>query len=45
MKLFSDEYFMNEAFKEARHALQKDEVPIGAVITASLQGLITWLKP
>jgi tRNA(adenine34) deaminase len=32
MKLFSDEYFMNEAFKEARHALQKDEVPIGAVI-------------
>jgi tRNA(adenine34) deaminase len=32
MKLFSDEYFMNEAFKEARISLQKDEVPIGAVI-------------
>ena len=32
MKLFSDEYFMNEAFKEAQYALQKDEVPIGAVI-------------
>ncbi len=32
MKLFSDEYFMNEAFKEAQLSLQKDEVPIGAVI-------------
>lgn len=30
--LFSDEYFMNEALKEARKALEKDEVPIGAVI-------------
>jgi tRNA(adenine34) deaminase len=32
MKLFSDEYFMNEAFKEAQLSLQHDEVPIGAVI-------------
>jgi len=30
--LFSDEYFMNEALKEANKALEKDEVPIGAVI-------------
>jgi tRNA(adenine34) deaminase len=32
MKLFSDEYFMNEAFKEAEQSLEKDEVPVGAVI-------------
>lgn len=32
MQLFSDEYFMNEALKEARKALEKDEVPVGAVI-------------
>jgi tRNA(adenine34) deaminase len=30
--LYSGEYFMNEALKEARKALEKDEVPIGAVI-------------
>ena len=30
--LFSDEYFMNEALKEAQWALEKDEVPIGAVV-------------
>ena len=30
--LFSDEYFMNEALKEAREALGKDEVPVGAVV-------------
>ncbi|NLI25166.1 MAG: nucleoside deaminase [Bacteroidales bacterium] len=32
--LFSDEYFMNEALKEARKAMEKDEVPVGAVIVA-----------
>jgi tRNA(adenine34) deaminase len=32
MKLFSDEYFMNEALKEALHSLEKDEVPVGAVV-------------
>jgi tRNA(adenine34) deaminase len=32
MELFSDEYFMREALKEAHKALEKDEVPIGAVI-------------
>jgi tRNA(adenine34) deaminase len=31
-KLFSPEYFMNEALKEAKKALEKDEVPIGAVV-------------
>ena len=31
-KLYSDEYFMSEALKEARKALEKDEVPIGAVV-------------
>ena len=30
--LYSDEYFMNEALKEAHKALEKDEVPIGAVV-------------
>jgi tRNA(adenine34) deaminase len=30
--LFSDEYFMNEALKEAKKATSKDEVPVGAVI-------------
>jgi tRNA(adenine34) deaminase len=30
--MFSDEYFMREAIKEAQKAFEKDEVPIGAVI-------------
>lgn len=30
--MFSDEYFMREALKEARKALELDEVPVGAVI-------------
>lgn len=30
--LFTDEYYMNEALKEAHKALLKDEVPVGAVI-------------
>ncbi|HSH50423.1 MAG TPA: nucleoside deaminase [Bacteroidales bacterium] len=34
MDLFSDEYFMKEALKEAQKALDKDEVPIGAVIVS-----------
>lgn len=32
MELYSDEYFMKEALKEARKAYDLDEVPIGAVI-------------
>lgn len=31
-ELFSDEYFMNEALKEAVKAFDKHEVPVGAVI-------------
>jgi tRNA(adenine34) deaminase len=30
--IFSDEYFMNEALKEARKALEQEEVPVGAVV-------------
>lgn len=32
--LFSHEFFMKEALKEARKAGEKDEVPVGAVIVA-----------
>jgi tRNA(adenine34) deaminase len=32
--LFSDEYFMNEALKEAYKALEQKEIPVGAVIVA-----------
>lgn len=31
-ELFSDEYFMNEALKEAVEAFDRHEVPVGAVI-------------
>lgn len=34
MELYSDEYFMSEALKEARKAYEADEVPVGAVIVA-----------
>mgnify|MGYP006200404581 FL=1 len=32
LAVFSDEYFMKEAFKEAQKAFNEDEVPVGAVI-------------
>ncbi len=32
LTVFSDEHFMNEAFKEAKIAFEKDEVPVGAVV-------------
>lgn len=32
MELYSDEYFMNEALKEAQRAFDLDEVPVGAVV-------------
>ncbi len=32
LTIFSDEYFMKEALKEAQIAYDKDEVPIGAVV-------------
>lgn len=33
--LFSDEYFMNEALKEAKKAFESDEVPVGAVVVSN----------
>ena len=35
--LFSDEYFMNEALKEAARALEADEIPVGAVVVSENQ--------
>ena len=32
--MYSDEYFMNEALKEAQKALEIDEVPVGVVIVS-----------
>lgn len=32
MELYSDEYFMTEALKEAQKALERDEVPVGAIV-------------
>lgn len=34
MELYTDEYFMREALKEAQKALDIDEVPVGAVVVA-----------
>lgn len=33
--MFDDNYFMNEALKEAQKAFNADEVPVGAVIVAN----------
>ncbi len=35
LTVFSDEHFMKEALKEARKALDQDEVPVGAVIVCN----------
>ncbi|KJS05922.1 MAG: CMP deaminase [Flavobacteriales bacterium BRH_c54] len=32
LSVFSDEYFMKEAFKEAQKAFNEDEIPVGTVI-------------
>lgn len=37
MDLFSDEYFMKEALKEAQKAFDSNEVPVGAVIVSNKQ--------
>lgn len=34
MELFSHEYFMNEALKQARYAFEEGEIPVGAVIVS-----------
>ncbi len=33
--MFDDNYFMNEALKEAKKAYEADEVPVGAVVVAN----------
>lgn len=33
--IFSDEYFMKQAFREAELAAQADEIPVGAVVVCS----------
>lgn len=33
--LFSDEYFMNEALKQAQDAAKQEEIPVGAVIVSN----------
>ena len=35
LSVFSDEYFMKEALKEAQKAYEADEVPIGAVVVCN----------
>ena len=35
--LYDDKYFMRRAIEEAKIALQKDEVPVGAVIVCDNQ--------
>lgn len=35
LNVFSDEYFMREALKEANKAFDKDEVPVGVVVVAN----------
>ncbi len=30
--IFTDEYFMKAAYKEAEEAMRRDEVPVGAVV-------------
>ena len=35
LSVFSDEYFMKEALKEAQKAFDRDEVPVGAVVVAN----------
>lgn len=37
LSVFTDEYFMKEAFKEAQKAFDADEVPVGAVIVCKDQ--------
>ena len=37
LSVFSDEYFMKEALKEAQKAYDKDEVPVGAVVVCNNQ--------
>jgi tRNA(adenine34) deaminase len=35
VELFTDEYFMNQAFAEAEQALAEDEIPVGAIVVVN----------
>ena len=35
LDIYTDEYFMNEALKEAQKAFDEDEVPIGAIVVCN----------
>ncbi len=37
LEVFTDEYFMKEALKEAQKAFDEDEVPVGAVVVCNKQ--------
>ena len=37
LNIYTDEYFMKEALKEASKAFDKDEVPVGAVVVCNNQ--------
>lgn len=37
MEIFSDEYFMNLALKEAQKAFEEQEVPVGAIVVTKNQ--------
>lgn len=37
MKAFTNEYFMQQALKEARKAFDEEEVPVGAIVVADNQ--------
>ncbi|UOQ73957.1 nucleoside deaminase [Hymenobacter cellulosilyticus] len=37
LSLYSDEHYMREALKQARYALQEEEIPIGAVVVMDKQ--------
>ena len=37
LNIYTDEYFMKEALKEARKAFEQDEVPVGAVVVCNKQ--------
>jgi tRNA(adenine34) deaminase len=35
LTVFSDEYFMKEAYKEALYAMEENEIPVGAVVVCN----------
>ncbi|WP_239020997.1 nucleoside deaminase [Pontibacter arcticus] len=35
LSIYSDDYFMKEAYKQATYAFEEDEIPIGAVIVCN----------